>query len=65
LPGLWVALVIGGISLICWGCGIEPFSEAFITSGSSLTTLGFARPESAWVDALTFVEAGIGWESSA
>jgi hypothetical protein len=55
-----VALVIGGFSLICWGCGIEPFSEAFITSGSSLTTLGFARPESAWVDALTFVEAGIG-----
>jgi hypothetical protein len=60
LPGVWVAVVIAGFTLVFWGCGVEPFSEAFVTSGSSLTTLGFAAPDSVWLVGVAFVEAGIG-----
>src|SRR5262245_56651754 len=60
LPGVWVVIVITGFTFIFWGVGIEPFSEAFDTSGSSLLTLGFDHPEGAGRVALCFVEAAIG-----
>lgn len=60
LPGLWVVLVIGGFTAIFWGTGIDPLGEAFVTSGSSLLTLGFVRPDGVGRVALAFVEAGIG-----
>jgi hypothetical protein len=60
LPGVWVVLVIGGFTAIFWGSGIDPLTEAFATSGSSLMTLGFIRPEGTGRVMLAFAEAGIG-----
>jgi hypothetical protein len=60
LPGVWVAFVIAGFTAIFWGTGIDPLSEAFVTSGSSLLTLGFVRPDGVGRVALTFAEAGLG-----
>ncbi len=60
LPGTWVALVVAGFTAIDWGTGIQPLSEAFVTSGSSLLTLGFVRPPGLGRVVLSFVEAGIG-----
>ena len=60
LPGLWVTLVIGGFTAIFWGSGVNPLSEAFVMSGSSLLTLGFLRPQGIGRTAAAFVEAGIG-----
>ena len=45
LPGVWVVLMIIGFTGMFWGSGINPLSEAFVTSGSSLLTLGFVRPD--------------------
>ena len=60
LPGLWVLLILGGFTAIFWGTGIDPFAEAFATSGSSLLTLGFDRPAGVGHQMLTFLEAGLG-----
>jgi hypothetical protein len=60
LPGVWVVLIVAGFTSINWGSGIQPLSEAFVTSGSSLMTLGFVRPEATGRVAIAFVEAGIG-----
>ena len=60
LPGSWVVMVVGGFTSIFWGAGVRPLTEAFITSGSSLVTLGFDRPAGAPRAALAFIEAGIG-----
>lgn len=60
LPGVWVVLLILGFTAIFWGTGINPLSEAFTTSGSSLLTLGFVRPEGIGRVMLTFLEAGLG-----
>ena len=60
LPGVWVALIILGFTCIFWGTGVHPFHEAFVTSGSSLLTLGFVRPSGTARVAVAFLEAGIG-----
>jgi hypothetical protein len=60
LPAMWVSLVIVGFAAVNWGTGVQPISEAFITSGSSLLTLGFVRPPGTWRVVISFVEAGIG-----
>ena len=60
LPGVWVALIVMGFSAIFWGSGINPYSEAFVTSGSSMLTLGFIRPHGIGRVILAFVEAGLG-----
>jgi hypothetical protein len=60
LPFVWVALIIAGFTGLYWGSGVEPFSEAFVLSGSSVTTLGFARPDETWIHAFAFMQAGIG-----
>jgi hypothetical protein len=60
LPGVWVVFVIAGFTAIFWGTGIDPISEAMITSGSSLLTLGFVRPSGTPRVMLEFVEAAIG-----
>lgn len=60
LPGLWVALVISGFTAIFWGVGVHPLSEAFVTSGSSLLTLGFVRPDGVGRVVITFFEAMLG-----
>ncbi len=60
LPAVWATLVVVGFMGIFWGSGVDPISEAFITSGSSLFTLGFVRPTGTPRVTLEFVEAGIG-----
>ncbi len=42
LPLVWAAIIMYGFSLIYWGFGVEPYRDALVLSGSSLTTLGFA-----------------------
>ena len=37
-------VVLAGFTSIFWGTGVDPLSEAFATSGSSLFTLGFIAP---------------------
>ncbi len=60
LPFAWSMLVAIGFALIFWGLDVGSISDAWITSGSSLFTLGFAKPEGRWPILLTFVEATIG-----
>lgn len=60
LPAQWVSLVVVGFTAIDWGTGVRPLTEAFVTSGSSLLTLGFVRPPGTWRVLIAFVEAGIG-----
>jgi hypothetical protein len=60
LPFAWSMLIAFGFAFIFWGLGIGAFSDAWITSGSSLFTLGFAKPDGPGLIGLTFVEATIG-----
>jgi hypothetical protein len=59
MPATWAVLVIAAFVPVFWGCGLS-WREALVTSGSSFTTLGFARPIPAATDVLCFVEALIG-----
>jgi hypothetical protein len=59
MPATWAFLVIAGFVLVFWGLGLS-WREALVTSGSSFTTLGFARPVPAATDVVCFIEAGIG-----
>jgi len=60
LLGTWLALVFAGSVAVLWALGVTPLREAIITSGSSLFTLGFARPRGGWAASATFVEAAAG-----
>jgi hypothetical protein len=60
LPGVWVALTITAFTAIFWGTGVNGLTEAFVTSGSSVVTLGFVRPDGVGRVALTFLEATLG-----
>ena len=60
LPAIWAVLVLLGFTSIFWGTGVQPLTEAFATSGSSLFTLGFLHPGETARITLVFIEAGIG-----
>lgn len=60
LPAAWVTLVGVGFAGVFWAVGVHPLTEAFVTSGSSLFTLGFVRPPGTGRVVLSFIEAGIG-----
>jgi hypothetical protein len=60
LLGTWLAFVLVGFIGIFWGIEQAGVRAAFVFSGSSLLTLGFAPPGSLESTALAFVEAGIG-----
>ncbi|MGD9997374.1 MAG: hypothetical protein AB7U39_10635 [Ilumatobacteraceae bacterium] len=60
LPAVWGAVIVFGFTFFDWGTGVHPFGQAFVTSGSSLLTLGFVRPPGTARVALAFLEAGIG-----
>lgn len=60
LPGVWLTFIIPGFTAIFWGCGVRPLSDALVLSGSSVTTLGFARPDNNWLTSIAVLEAGIG-----
>ena len=56
----WIALVIGGYTLMYWALGERPLREAFELSGSSVTTLGFDSPDSIGESLLVVTEATVG-----
>jgi hypothetical protein len=60
LPVVWLAVVLGGYTLLFWAVEGVGWREAFDESGSSLLTLGFARPRSALGSAIAFSEAALG-----
>jgi hypothetical protein len=60
LPIAWIVTDGAGFALIYWAVGIRPLDEAIAVSGSSLLTLGFARPDAPAGDWLVFSEAVIG-----
>ena len=60
LPFAWCMLVTLAFAFIFWGLDAGSFYDAFVVSGSSLFTLGFAKPEGAGLTWLTFLEATIG-----
>ena len=57
---VWLILVTLGYTVIYWGLGISDWYEAFLLSGSSLLTLGFARANDAVQLNLVFSEAMLG-----
>jgi hypothetical protein len=60
MPAFLLGLVTLGYTLIYWGLGVHSLYDAYALSGSSLTTLGFARHDGTLIITLTFSEAGIG-----
>ena len=60
LLGTWVTLVLAGYTAIFWSVGVGSWRTAFVDSGSSVLTLGFAHPRELPGIALAFTEAGIG-----
>lgn len=60
LPVAWVTGVLIGFVPIYWALGAEPVGEEFVLSGSSVTTLGFSRPNEGPPLAAAVIEAVIG-----
>jgi hypothetical protein len=60
LPLVWMILMVIAFTCIFWGTGSLSVQRAFEISGSSLTTLGFAEPDTTTRVWLAFIEATIG-----
>jgi len=60
LPGLWVTLILIGFMGVFWAVGGHKWDEAFLISGSSLLTLGFAEVDTVPQLLLVFLEATLG-----
>ena len=60
LPFAWSMLIALGFTLVFWGLDVGSLSDAWVTSGSSLFTLGFAKPDTGGPILVTFLEATIG-----
>jgi hypothetical protein len=60
LVPFWLLITAVGYSFIYWALGVTPWTEAFISSGSSLLTLGYASYDSFLFHLLSFSEAVIG-----
>ncbi len=60
LPVVWLFLVMVGYTGLYWGVGVGDLRAAFLVSGSSLLTLGFAPVRTLPQHALVFSEAAIG-----
>jgi hypothetical protein len=60
LPLVWMILMVIAFTCIFWGTGSLTVQRAFEVSGSSLTTLGFAEPDTTARIWLSFIEATIG-----
>jgi hypothetical protein len=60
LPVSWLTLVLIGYMMMYWTVGERTWSEAFLLSGSSLFTLGFAQANTTFELILVFSEAAIG-----
>ena len=59
LPPVWLLLISIGFTFIYFALGIPTWSQAFILSGSSLLTLGFAKSEYLF-PVLEFTQATLG-----
>ena len=57
---VWLFLVTLGYTGIFWGLGVTDWYEAFLLSGSSLLTLGFAKADNLLQLGLVYTEATIG-----
>jgi hypothetical protein len=60
LPVVWLIVISLGYTAMFWAIGVPTVYDAFVDSGSSLLTLGFARPSVGNGDILAFSEAAIG-----
>jgi hypothetical protein len=60
LPVVWILGVMLGFVPIYWALGVEPVGEVFTLSGSSVTTLGFSRPNEGPAVAASVIEAVVG-----
>ena len=60
LPVTWLAIISLGYMLMFWAVGVRPWYDAFLLSGSSLLTLGFASVDNLAEVFLAFSEATIG-----
>ena len=60
LPATWLLLLLSAYMMMYWAVGVRPLAEAFLLSGSSLFTLGFARADTPFVLSLVFTEAALG-----
>jgi hypothetical protein len=60
LPLVWMTLMAISFTCMFWGTGSLSLQRAFEISGSSLTTLGFAEPDTTARIWLAFIEATIG-----
>lgn len=56
----WLFLTTVGFAAMFWAMGVTPWQEAFLLSGSSILTLGFATADSMPQTILAFVEATAG-----
>jgi hypothetical protein len=59
-PGVWLAMVATGFTMMFHGLGVSSWRQAFSESGSSVFTLGFVHPRDLPTTTLAFVEAAIG-----
>jgi hypothetical protein len=60
LPLVWMILMVVAFTFVFWGTGSLTVGKAFEISGSSLTTLGFSKPNGTGRIWLAFIEATIG-----
>ncbi len=60
LPLVWMLLMVVAFTFVFWGTGGLTWQKAFEISGSSLTTLGFSKPDGTGRIWLAFIEATIG-----
>ena len=60
LPLMWMLLMVVAFTFVFWGTGSLTVQKAFEISGSSLTTLGFSKPDGTSRIWLAFIEATIG-----
>ena len=56
----WLLITTIGFACMFWAMGITPWTEAFLLSGSSILTLGFATANTMAQTILAFIEATAG-----
>jgi hypothetical protein len=60
LVAVWLTLITAGYAAMFWGVSGGAVGDAIRSSGSSITTLGFADTRSGGEQVLAFTEAGLG-----
>ena len=60
LAAAWAFGIIVAFGAVFWGLGVDPLRQAFVVSGSSFTTLGFAPPRDVPTDLAAVIEAVLG-----